>query len=342
MDSADLPEDLTYRLSPPGPNPAGQEPGGPRGPRDGREPLLAPLTGPHPLPPPPKESFTVRRPPLPPPGRISDGPSWPAPTPTPNYADSPSGGGLLPAIPPRITSPGGPLAGLGGPDFPPRPGPDRPDRPGPGGTSEPPRRRAGALAVIAGVAAVVVIGAIIGIVVTTRGPDDAATTPVASAPANAVAPLGPTDGASPEQPSAPPAGNPEDALRALLNPVTMTGCEAPQRSDSSYADATLRCIGAEGVEVLAYHFPDRSALDRQIGARETYYTDSGNCDDGQESSEQWSSPQEPNGGTRLCYRYADQFVTLWSINDSLVAFAAADQDPGRLIAWWRGFDPIRR
>ncbi|WP_195905242.1 hypothetical protein [Parafrankia elaeagni] len=387
-------EELTYRLAPPGPasaarGPAGPPPpgslpgvgehgigtpetgpraagghdggSGPGGQRAGEAPELLPLTGPHPLPPPPQESFTVRRTPLPPPGRIADGPSWPSPP--PSYLDSPSGGGLLPAIPPRITSPGGPLggepparAGQAGPGH----APGAPGASGASGASGPPGRPGGfggpgapdgsgssprrpqALTVVAAAAAVVVVVAVVGIILGTRTDSGGDTTSAAPAPTGAAA--GPADpaGAAPAPGAPAPRLSPEDTLRGLLNPATMTGCSTPAQSDSLYADATLSCIGAGGVEVLAFHFPDRSALERQIGARATYYADTGNCDDGRESAEEWTSPQEPNGGARLCYKYADRFVTLWSISDSLVAFTASDQNPARLIAWWHGFDPIRR
>ncbi|MEX5633015.1 hypothetical protein AB1460_10490, partial [Parafrankia sp. FMc2] len=372
-------EELTYRLAPPGPASAARGPAGPTPPgslpgvgehgtgahgtgeydgggtgghRDGEAPELLPLTGPHPLPPPPQESFTVRRTPLPPPGRIADGPSWPSPP--PSYLDSPSGGGLLPAIPPRITSPGGPLGGeppartgqagpghthgaAGAPGMPGGfAGPGTPDRSG----SSP--RRPQALTVIAAAAAVVVVVAVVGIILGTRTDSGGDTTSAAPAPTGTAA--GPVDpaGAAPAPGGPAPQLSPEDTLRGLLNPATMTGCSTPAQSDSLYADATLSCIGAGGIEVLAFHFPDRSALERQIGARATYYADAGNCDDGRESAEEWTSLQEPNGGARLCYKYADRFVTLWSISDSLVAFTASETNPARLIAWWHGFDPIRR
>ncbi|MCK9902717.1 hypothetical protein CC117_25080 [Parafrankia colletiae] len=377
-------EELTYRLAPPGPASAARGPVGPTPPgslpgvgerragergvgergasghdagsshggqRDGEAPELPPLTGPHPLPPPPQESFTVRRTPLPPPGRIADGPSWPSPP--PSYLDSPSGGGLLPAIPPRITSPGGPLGGepparvgQAGPGH--APGTSgAPGTPGgfagpgaPDGSGSSPRRPQ-VLTLIAAAAAIVVVIAVVGIILGTRTDSGGDTTSAAPAPAG---PTGPADpaGAGPA-PGAPPSQlSPEDTLRGLLNTVTMTGCSASAQSDIIYADATLSCIGAGGIEVLAFHFPDRSALERQVGARATYYADAGNCDSGQESAEEWTSLQEPNGGARLCYKYADRFVTFWSISDSLVAFAASDPNPARLIAWWHGFDPIRR
>ncbi|CUU54464.1 hypothetical protein Ga0074812_102474 [Parafrankia irregularis] len=357
---------------PPQPAQPAQPPQSPQGPQPQRHGGTAPppLTGPHPLPPPPGESFTVRRPSQEAPEQVTGGPAWPTPSRYP-ATPTPTGGGLNPPIPPRITTPGGPLGGLGldGPTGSDgsgwgggnwgdggwnRGGPagDMPGRssqlPGPGlgagDAPEPPTRRGRTLAVIGALAAVVVIVATIGIVVTTRSDDSAETTPAATAPANDLAAPAPNSsaGAGTQQNPASTAASPEEALRSLLNPVTMTSCAAPASSDSAYADATLQCVGAEGVEVLAYHFPDPSALDRQIGARATYYADAGNCDEGQESVEEWTSPQEPGGGARLCYKYADRFVTFWSVDRSLVAFSASDLDPARLVTWWHRFDPIRR
>ncbi|ETA04112.1 hypothetical protein ThrDRAFT_00414 [Frankia casuarinae] len=138
-----------------------------------------------------------------------------------------------------------------------------------------------------------------------------------------------------------PAGNPQEILRSLLNPVVMTGCAVPAHRDSAYADAALVCKDSSGIEVTAFHFPSQSAMDRQIGARETYYYDEGNCDDGQQSSEQWSSPAESTGGTRLCYFFAKRFYEFWTYDDYRIAFSADDQDPGNLNRWWKSFDPLR-
>ncbi|KJE24192.1 hypothetical protein FF36_01595 [Frankia torreyi] len=137
-------------------------------------------------------------------------------------------------------------------------------------------------------------------------------------------------------------GNPRDVLRSLLNPAVMTGCADPGRSDSAYADATLLCKTPSGMEVTAFHFPNRSALDRQIGARETFYTDEGNCDDGQQSSERWSSPAEATGGNRLCYFFANRFYEFWTYDDHLIAFSADDPTAARMNDWWHSFDPLRR
>ncbi|WP_131802440.1 hypothetical protein [Parafrankia soli] len=393
-------DELTYRLAPPGPppavpdradSPAGDGPGltaaadadagraestrhepathaSDRGNHEDRSSEFPALTGPHPLPPPPRESFTMRRPMLPPPGRITDGPVWPVPP--PSYLDSPSGGGLLPAIPPDITmtrdgAAGDPPPGSrrspesefsseypAGSDFSAGSGyPAGSEYPsgsglppaGDGGqVPEPAGRPSRSVIIIAAVAAVIVIGAVIGIVLATRGDDSAETTATSIPPAAAGVPTDiPGEAPAGQQPT-PQTSSPEDTLRSLLNPVTMTGCETPPVSDGAYADATLQCVGAEGVTVTAYHFPDHSALDRQIGARETYYTDVGNCDDGQQSSEEWNSPLEPNGGSRLCYLFAQRFITFWTIDDDLVAFSASDSDPKRLVTWWQTFDPIRR
>ncbi len=137
-------------------------------------------------------------------------------------------------------------------------------------------------------------------------------------------------------------GDPREILRSLLNPAVMTGCTAPARSDSAYADATLICKAPSGMEVSAFHFPNRSALDRQIGARETFYFDEGNCDDGQQSSERWSSPADATGGSRLCYFFANRFYEFWTYDDHLIAFSADDPTAARINDWWHSFTPLRR
>ncbi|MCL9757704.1 hypothetical protein [Frankia sp. AiPa1] len=151
---------------------------------------------------------------------------------------------------------------------------------------------------------------------------------------------GPTAEAAAGAPAPAASGNPRDALRAQLNQTVMTGCTAPARSDSAYADATLNCQTPGGVKVSAFHFPNRSAVDRQIGAREAFYFDEGNCDDGQQSSERWSSP-EAGGGDRLCYFYAKNFYEFWTYDNRLIAFSVDDVDAGRLNSWWHSFDPLR-
>jgi hypothetical protein len=130
-------------------------------------------------------------------------------------------------------------------------------------------------------------------------------------------------------------------LRALLNPLVLSHCTAPRSSDSRYADATLRCTASGGMQVTAYHFPSDAALDKQIGAKATYFQDQGNCDDGKESEERWSSPQAPSGGVRLCYFYAEKFVTFWTYDEDRIAFLAQNPDPKGLARWWRAFDPVK-
>ncbi|MCK9893843.1 hypothetical protein [Frankia sp. AgB32] len=157
----------------------------------------------------------------------------------------------------------------------------------------------------------------------------------------AAAPAGPTPAAPGGAASAAPAGNPQDRLRAMLNPTALTDCTAPTRSDSAYADATLNCKASSGGNVSAFSFPNRSAVDRQIGAREAFYVDEGNCDDGQQSTERWTSPTDRVGGNRLCYFFARRFYEFWTYDDKLVAFSTDDPDAAQLNTWWHTFDPLR-
>lgn len=128
----------------------------------------------------------------------------------------------------------------------------------------------------------------------------------------------------------------------MLDPTAMSGCTTPQRSDSVYADASLTCRTPTGITVSAFHYPNRAAMDRQIGAREAFYLDEGNCDDGQQSTERWTSPAHPVGGNRLCYFFAKRFYEFWTYDDKLVAFSTDELDAARLNAWWHTFDPLHR
>lgn len=281
-------------------------------------------TGPHPLLPPPSSAFTGGRPLAPPASQ--------PPRPVPPGQPHPPG--PLPVRGEMLLDTGL----LGAPDE----------------SSElegQTARRGDRFKIIAGVtAAAVLVGAAVvgGIALTGGGEETTTASPAPSAPvgesggAPRNAPEDAPADAAPETAPAEPTGSPEEVLRAVLNPVTMTGCQAPETGEGRYTDAALRCTSLDGVEVTAYHFPSRSALDRRIGAQEAYYNDEGTCDDLQQSMEEWSSPAEPGGGTRLCYYYADLFVTFWTIDDERLAFTASDPDPARLMAWWRNFDPIRR
>jgi hypothetical protein len=196
------------------------------------------------------------------------------------------------------------------------------DRGGPtGGTS---RRRAVGLVALA-VVIVAAVGALAAITFSS-GDNDAAT----SSPAPPVS-TGPTAG---------PTGTPEEILRGLINPATMKACQSKEPVDSRWADAQLSCTGVDGVPVSAFHFASQSALDRQIGTLATYFSDEGECDSGQASFEEWNTPQEPTGGTRLCYFYAKKFVIYWFYTEDRIAFAAEDPSPTKLADWWRTFDPV--
>jgi hypothetical protein len=128
----------------------------------------------------------------------------------------------------------------------------------------------------------------------------------------------------------------------LINTASLENCQSKNPIDSQWADAELTCTGTDGVPVSAYHFAGQSEADRQIGALAAHFTDIGNCDDGKPSIEAWTTPQEPAGGTKLCYYYAGKFVIYWFYSEDLVAFAAQDPSPARLTGGGVVSTPMKR
>jgi hypothetical protein len=177
------------------------------------------------------------------------------------------------------------------------------------------------------VAVVAVVGAIAGLALTS-GKEDRDQARPAGAPGSG-------------QPSPAPTGAPEDVLRGLINTAMLKDCQSKSTIDSKWADAGLSCTGAEGVPVSAYHFESQSALDRQIGALADHFADEGDCDSGQSSIDEWTTPQEPTGGAKLCYHAFGKFVIYWFYTEDRIAFAAEDRSPTRLAAWWHRFDPVK-
>jgi hypothetical protein len=188
------------------------------------------------------------------------------------------------------------------------------------------------------IAALAVVGGIAGLAFRS-GDTDNDVTPTSS-PGTQQQPIRQPTQAPTRQPAAVAAGTPEDALRESINTAALKDCRTKNPTDSQWVDAELNCTGTDGIPVAAYHFASRSEADRQIGALATLFTDSGNCDDGQQSIETWSTAQVPSGGTKLCYYYAEKYVIYWYYSEDGVAFAAQDQSPARLTAWWRSFDPV--
>ncbi len=279
----------------------------------------------------------------------------PRPVPTDVHRPPTSTGGLpLPEVPALDAlgrapagygsgAPGGDdVASLPGllPGLPPEPTPSPRGAPTPTPTAEDRRRPAAnrhkvlidRRLLAAGGALAVVLIVVFGVLAFAAGGDTSA----------GASPAGPTPApAGSGAASAGPAGSPQDRLRALLNPTALTDCSAPPRSDSAYADATLICKAPSGRSVTAFGFPNRSAVDRQIGAREAFYVDEGNCDDGQQSTERWTSGADKAGGDRLCYFFAKRFYEFWTYDDKLVAFSTDDADATQLNTWWHTFDPVR-
>ncbi|MCK9877972.1 hypothetical protein MXD59_19700 [Frankia sp. Ag45/Mut15] len=235
---------------------------------------------------------------------------------------------LLPGLLPGLPAPPAPLPTPGGPYG----SPGATANGLPPGSGGPDRNNRHKILVdrrllFAGVGALVALVVLFGALALAAGESDSS---IDAAPAIATA-----------SPVGGPVGDAREALRAMLNPAVMSGCTTPTRSDSAYADATLTCKAPGNRQVAAFHFANRSALDRQIGAREAFYSDEGSCDDGQQSSERWTSPTDKPGGTRLCYFFANHFYEFWSSDTQLVAFSVDDPDPARLNSWWHSFDPLR-
>lgn len=185
--------------------------------------------------------------------------------------------------------------------------------------------------VVAVVAAVVTVGAL------ALGGSDGSTETTTTG--STVAPVGGSGTPAPQ--ASAPSGPPEEVLRSLVNPATLSGCNGVPNVESQWADAQLTCIGPQGVAVDVYHFSSQSSVDRQIGALATYIVDQGDCDAGQQSIEDWSTPAEPTGGVRLCYFYANNFVIYWFYQADRVAFSVEHPDPAQLVTWWHNIDPIK-
>ncbi|CAJ59876.1 hypothetical protein FRAAL1215 [Frankia alni ACN14a] len=91
------------------------------------------------------------------------------------------------------------------------------------------------------------------------------------------------------------------------------------------------------LSVLRYR--DAAALQGDVERRSAKLTDAGDCARGQTSIERWAHSARRRG-TFLCTAEADRFAVFWTVDDELVGFATEDPDAGRLLAWWREYDPL--
>lgn len=133
----------------------------------------------------------------------------------------------------------------------------------------------------------------------------------------------------------------DQALRALLNPVTMTRCiRVDPAANSTYPDAAVRCAASDGRFVYAWHFPDRSALDRRLDLLTVNVPTPGSCDAGAPAVGRWIPPQGGQGGALLCFWANRQFVVLWAYDAVPVAVSVQGSNAVTLVRWWRGFDPL--
>ncbi|MBX6389260.1 MAG: hypothetical protein IRZ08_09730, partial [Frankia sp.] len=225
--------------------------------------------------------------------------------------------GPQPTVPPLGFPPSPPTGPLSLPGMSPPAGAGQPRPPARGG-------RALTVVLIAAVAVLAVAVGVLSFLLVTGDSDD-----------------GDGGAAAPAAPEV--TGPPGEALRALLNPETMTNCEdVDPRAESRYPDAAVRCTTPDGVVVRAFHYPDRSAADRHFGALAAFVVDQGDCEAGQPSEERWSQPSGDAGGSLLCYYFAENFLVFWTYDDLPVAFITEGTDARALAAWRRDFDPVQR
>jgi hypothetical protein len=214
--------------------------------------------------------------------------------------------------------------------------------------AEPGRRPRQIRLIAAAAGAVAVIVGVLAIVLASGGSRHRAGPPSA-------APAGPTTAAGtgtagtgatvtpPQQPGLTPA---ESRLAASLNPFALHDCRPRPGGGTGNTDAALGCsvgvasAGPAPAEVLVVHYPTAAARSRDVAQRAAGIRDVGSCARGEPSVEDWGRSTRRLGAF-LCYRAEGRFSIFWTIDASLVGFGASSDDPTALIAWWRGFQPIR-
>ncbi|EIV94008.1 hypothetical protein FraQA3DRAFT_3738 [Frankia sp. QA3] len=202
------------------------------------------------------------------------------------------------------------------------------------------RRRA----VVAGVVAAIIVGGGVAVGLLVSGGSDGAAT---SRPTSSTA------GPNPDRPGGGTAGSPTPSatldaadarLLASLRPFAVTDCRAAPR-DGDGVEAALTCAPGVATEAPApaklsvIRYRDAAALRGDVDHRSTALTDAGDCYRGQTSIERWAHSARRRG-TFLCAAGPGRFAVYWTVDDELLGFAADDPDAGRLLAWWRDYDPI--
>ncbi len=202
------------------------------------------------------------------------------------------------------------------------------------------RRRA----VVGGLAGAIVIGAGVAVGLLVSGGSDHATT-VRPAPSTAGSSSGRFGGGTVGSPAPSVTLDPADArLLASLRPFAVTDCRAASRDGDGVA-AALTCAPGVATEAPAparlsvLRYRDAAALRGDVARRSAELTDAGDCARGQTSVERWAHSARRRG-TFLCSAAAGRFAVFWTVDDELIGFATEDPDAGRLLAWWREYDPI--
>ncbi|MCM3920883.1 hypothetical protein ND748_04210 [Frankia sp. AiPs1] len=202
------------------------------------------------------------------------------------------------------------------------------------------RRRA----IVAGLVGAIVVGAGVAVGLLVSGGSDHAAT-VRPAPSAAGSSRDRSSGGTVESPAPGVTLDPADArLLASLRPFAVTDCRAAPRDGNGVA-AALTCAPGVATEAPAparlsvLQYQDAAALRGDVERRSGELTDAGDCARGQTSVERWAHSARRRG-TFLCTAGASRFSVYWTVEDELVGFATEDPDAGRLLAWWREYDPI--
>jgi hypothetical protein len=202
------------------------------------------------------------------------------------------------------------------------------------------RRRA----VVAGLAGAIIVGAGVAVGLLVSGGSEHAAT-VRPAPSPAGSSRDRSSGAAVGSPAPSVALDPaESRLLASLRPFAVADCRAAHR-DGDGVVAALTCAPGVATEAPAparlsvLRYQDAAALRGDVERRSGELTDAGDCARGQTSVERWAHSARRRG-TFLCAAGAGRFSIFWTVDDELVSFATEDPDAGRLLAWWREYDPI--
>ncbi|MCM3887607.1 hypothetical protein [Frankia sp. R82] len=144
-----------------------------------------------------------------------------------------------------------------------------------------------------------------------------------------------------------PTLDPADAdLVAALRPFAATACHSAPR-DGDGVVATVSCTPGSATAASApqqlsvVRFASADALQSDLRRRSAGLAESGagGCADGRSGVERWTHSSHRRG-TFVCRVTPGHFTVYWTVDDSLVGFAAEQPDADQFMAWWRSYDPI--